>query len=46
MKIRPYKRSEENDAKEKKKIEAITYKIAILISAISTYYFFIKLLLL
>ncbi|MET3114117.1 hypothetical protein AAKU52_001850 [Pedobacter sp. CG_S7] len=46
MKIRPNKRNEQQVAKEKKKIEEITYKIAIFISAISTYFFFIKLLLL
>jgi hypothetical protein len=44
MKIKPNLKKEEARVEEKKKIEYITYRIAIIISAVSVYYFFIKIL--
>ena len=44
MKIKPNLKSEAAREEESKKIEAITYRIAIVIAALSVYYFFIKIL--
>jgi hypothetical protein len=44
MKLKPNSRNEKENDAAKKRIDAITYKIAIVISAISVYYFFIKIL--
>ena len=42
MKIKPNLKNEEAREEEKKKIDYYTYRIAIIISAVSVYYFFIK----
>jgi hypothetical protein len=44
MKIKPNFKMEEERDEERKKIEKITYGIAIIVSAVSVYYFFIKIL--
>ncbi|MEJ5961706.1 hypothetical protein [Pedobacter immunditicola] len=44
MKIKPNLKNEEERNEEQKKIEYVTYRIAIIISAVSVYYFFIKIL--
>ena len=42
MKIKPIVNKEEKREEASKGIEKITYKIAVIVSAISVYYFFIK----
>jgi len=44
MKIKPNLKKEEERDVESKKIEKISCKIAIIVSAVSVYYFFIKIL--
>jgi hypothetical protein len=44
MKISPSNKTAKDTEGQKKKLEVITYRIALLVSAISVYYFLIKIL--
>lgn len=44
MKTSPFKKTEKDITAQQKKLEVITYRIALLVSAVSVYYFFIKIL--
>ena len=44
MKTSPFKKTSKDTEAQRKKLEVITYRIALLVSAISVYYFFIKIL--
>jgi hypothetical protein len=44
MKTIPSKKTAKDTEVQQKKLEVITYRIALLVSAISVYYFFIKIL--
>ncbi|MBG6234110.1 hypothetical protein IWX76_000665 [Pedobacter sp. CAN_A7] len=44
MKITPLKKTDKDIEAQQKKLEVITYRIALLVSAVSVYYFFIKIL--
>jgi hypothetical protein len=44
MKTSPIKNTSKDREAQQKKLEVITYRIALLVSAVSVYYFFIKIL--
>jgi hypothetical protein len=44
MKITPLKKTAKDTEAQQKKLEVITYRVALLVSAVSIYYFFIKIL--
>ena len=44
MKINPLKKTARDVDNQQKKLEVVTYRIALVVAAISVYYFFIKIL--
>ncbi|WP_432709049.1 hypothetical protein [Pedobacter sp.] len=44
MKTSPFRKTARDTEAQKKKLEKVTYRLALLVSAISVYYFFIKIL--